>query len=112
MRSQKRASKTPSLSINPFTKMEQLHQDKVQYVRAMFPISLNVFTDYLESHGFKNVFEGDLDKILRSHCNYVCVNLTKRCYVLSSSTYKHTTMNSDEFKEAYSGLIFGEQYGI
>lgn len=84
----------------------------IQYVRAMFPISLTVFTDYLESQGFKNALAAELDKMLRSHCSYVCVNLTQRCYVLSSSTYKNTTMNADEFKEAYSGLISGEQYGI
>jgi hypothetical protein len=111
MRGYKKSDKTPK--VTKVKKPEHETDDVVQYVRAMFPISLAVFTDYLNENGFTNAYEGsELHKMMKTYCSYVCVNLTKKVYVLTSSTFKHTTINSEEFKEKYSGHIAGSNYGI
>lgn len=88
--------------------------DHIVYVRCMFVISATAFTRELEGFGFANAFEGgtQADNLMRVTCTYICVNVTKKCYVLCSHSYKNPTINSDEFKEKYKGLLSGNKFGL
>ena len=88
--------------------------DVIIYVKCLFATSVFKFLDELGEYGFTNAFSAgsELDKLMKTTCRYVCVNVTKKCYVLCSHSYKNPTLNSDEFKEKFKGFFEGIDYGI
>jgi hypothetical protein len=88
--------------------------DVIIYVRCLFALSVFKFLDELGEYGFTNAFSAgsDLDKLMKSTCRYICVNVTQKCYVLCSHSYKNLTVNTEEFKEKFKGFLEGIDYGI
>lgn len=106
--------KSQKISIDRVQSKLTTSGDVVIYVKCLFALSVFKFVNELDEYGFENAFSAgsDLDKLMKSTCRYICVNVTKKCYVLCSHSYHNSTVNTDEFTEKFKGFLDGIDYGI
>jgi hypothetical protein len=100
------------IEVDPSAKLPP-KQDEVLYViMPIFTERDSYEKEILEAAmGFKSMnLSGKDSEIFKLVSSYWCINLTKKCYVSSSSCYDHVAIDSEEFKYSKRGIIAGNKF--